>query len=220
MNPMSEKITTAIPNPPAPIEAAPPERSSARRIFFGPYGLRAGWSLLIYLLILVSIVLSIWSHLKTSQQTAATATSTAATPPPQSTTPPAQSAEPAGQATTAADPPQSARDTIISESIVFAVFVLLSWLMAFIERRRVAVFGLSGHRPVSRFLFGAFWGFAVLSLLVGLLYDLHLPGFDTRLLHGFAVLRWGATLLVGFLLVGLFAAATFGDAAAKSAQAR
>jgi len=104
----------------------------------------------------------------------------------------------------AADAPLPFLPFFLTEGIVFSVFLLISWWMALIERRRITVFGLGGQRPVSRLLFGAFWGFASVSLLVGTLYGLHLLSFDSRLLHGFAALGWGAALLVGFLLLGCF----------------
>jgi uncharacterized protein len=180
MNTVLELNTTANSGPPAAIEVRPTKQSSARRIFFGLFGLRAGWSLAIYLLVVIGIVLGIHtvqSHIKVLHE---------------------------GTAASAANAQLPALPFFLSEGIVFCVFFLLSWGMAFIERRRVAVFGLGGQRPVSRFLFGAFWGFASLSLLVGILRGLHLLSFDSRLLHGFAALRWGAALLVGFLLLGCF----------------
>jgi membrane protease YdiL (CAAX protease family) len=189
MDLIPEEITKAIPRPPAVIKTPQAKSSSARRIFFGPYGLRAGWSLLIYLPTLAAIVLSVRtveSHIKGLQPHAAAATSTPA------------------QSTSAADAPIRALPLIINDSVAFTIFFLTSGLMALIERRRVAVFGLGGQRPVSRFFFGAFWGFTSLSLLVGSLHALHLLSFDARLLHGFAVVRWGATLLFAFLILGLF----------------
>jgi membrane protease YdiL (CAAX protease family) len=143
------------------------------RIFIGPLGLRTGWSLLIYIAMLVPAILAVRAIL------------------------PAQS--------TAQDPhtPLPIRGVIINEAINFAALFVVSWLMALIERRRLSAFGLGGQRPVGRFFLGAFWGLAAMSLLIASLYALHLLRFDTLLLHGVAILGWGAMLLFASLLVGL-----------------
>jgi hypothetical protein len=72
-----------------------------------------------------------------------------------------------------------------------------------IERRRFTAYGLGGQRPAGRFLVGAVWGVAALSLLVGTLRALHLVSFDAQLDHGWQIFGWGGAQLIGFLFVGL-----------------
>jgi hypothetical protein len=107
--------------------------------------------------------------------------------------------------------PSTPRDNLIPlvpylaiESIDFAALFFVSVLMATLEDRSVGVFGLGGNQSASRFLYGALWGLAAMSLLIGALSILHLVSFDARLLHGSAILGWGASQLFLFLLVGLF----------------
>jgi uncharacterized protein len=198
MDPIAEQPFT-----PQTIEIPQPQPSTARRIFFGPFGLRAGWSLLIYLALAFSIIFSIHAvsvHLKARHEQAAvaaaakTAGTTKASPP--ATAKPA-TPKPDDSA------PQPMRSMLIGETLLFAAFFLLSWLMAVIERRRVAVFGLGGIHSLNRFLVGAFWGLASMSLLISTLRIFHLLSFDARLLHGLPIFGWGATQLLAFLLVGL-----------------
>lgn len=172
----------------------PPRPSLAHLVFIGPYGLRAGWSLLIYIAILVSIVFTVRTvhdYNKARAHNAAVAAAQA-------------SGKPVA-APVKSDPnaPVPVSDAILPEGIAFAVILLLSLLMGAIERRRVAVYGLGGPHFLSRFLTGAVWGLVALSLLVGTLSALHLLSFDAQLDHGWAILGWGGAQLFGFLLVGL-----------------
>jgi hypothetical protein len=107
--------------------------------------------------------------------------------------------------------PSTPRDNLIPlapyltiESVDFAALFFVSVLMAILEDRSVGVFGLGGNQSAPRFLHGAFWGLAAMSLLIGTLSVLHLVSFDARLLHGSAILGWGAFQLCLFLLVGLY----------------
>ena len=174
----------------------PQQLSLARRIFFGPFGLRAGWSLLIYFAILASIVFSVRAvshHYKAKAHDAAVAAARAAGKP-----------APSGAE---AKPDPNAPMTIVpgmeQEGITFVVIFLVSLVMAAIERRRFTAYGLGGQRAISRFLTGAVWGVAALSLLVGSLRVFHLISFDAQLDHGWAILGYGGALLFLFLLVGL-----------------
>jgi hypothetical protein len=168
------------------IEPPPPQPSTAHYIFFGPFGLRAGWSLLIYFAILAAIVfgISTMRHQSHSQ------------PEPDATAAAAKASTPD------ADQPELMKSMITGEAIVFATLFFLSCLMAAIERRRLSVFGLGGRRSISRFLIGAVWGFAAMSLLIATLCGFHLLAFDTRLDHGPSIFFWGAIQLFAFLLTG------------------
>jgi uncharacterized protein len=181
---------------PTSAEPAPaPQPSPAHRMFIGPFGLRAGWSLLIYFTILVSIVFTVrgvHAYYKARAHQAAVAAAHAAGRP-----------EPA--ATPKEDPnaPLIVGEEIQQEGITFAVVLMVSLIMAFIERRRFTVYGLGGRRSPGRFLVGAMCGVTAVSLLVGALRLMHLVSFDAQLDHGWQILGWGTAQLVGFLFVGL-----------------
>jgi len=177
------------------IESVTPPRSTAQRIFFGPYGLRAGWGLLIFITMLLSIATSIHllqQHQKASQQHAAAVAT--------------QSASQAKPATPKPDvnAPVPAEGFIISELVVFGVIFLLTWIMSLIERRKLSAYGLGGTHSIARFFVGALWGILAISALILTLHATHHLTFDTRLLHGPAILGWGFIVLFGFLIVGLF----------------
>ena len=176
-------------------QAPQPKRNP---VFFGVFGLRAGWSLLIYLAIIGVIVGSFYfvGHqvlLQAKQDAAVTAAKTG------KPAPPVESLMPKP------DPsqPEPLPAVIIGEAILFGGFVLLSGLMAVIERRDLFNFGLGGTRSISRFLIGAFWGIAAISLLILTLRSFHLLAFDVRLDHGPSILFWGLLQLVAFFFVGL-----------------
>jgi membrane protease YdiL (CAAX protease family) len=173
----------------------PSQPSTTRRIFIGPLGLRAGWSLLIYISLVVSIIVGVngvHSHIKAKQKQA---TAEAHRLHPEIAQPQIPKPDP--------NAPQPLLTGNIVEGVALTVFLALSFLMARIERRRVAAFGLAGHHPFRRFFVGAFWGITALTLLIVILHSFHLLVFDTRLLHGPAILGWGAAQLVSFFLVGV-----------------
>jgi len=212
-------VMESLPTTPDAPPPAPP--STAHRLFIGPYGLRAGWSLLVYVAILGVLIGGLnrgvhyyrVAHPKaavtaapspapadaagTARDTTAAATTTAAT-----TTAPATPASGTTPSKAAATP-QLMRDMIIGEGVAFLLFLLVSWIMAGIERRRLSAYGLGGEQRVARFLVGGVWGLVAMSTLIATLRMSHLLVFDTQLDHGLAILGWGATQLVAFLLVGL-----------------
>jgi membrane protease YdiL (CAAX protease family) len=190
-------FTTAEPQssepapPPAPIQP-----SLLRRIFIGSFGLRAGWSLLIYIALIFGCVKTInFIHNKVTHKTPVTQSAPAAAtkaPAP----PPAAKPDPSK--------PAPMRGMIIQEGVVFAAILFLSWIMSLIERRRLAVYGLGGRNVLGRFLTGTLWGLIGMGLLIASLRIFHLLSFDGRLDFGAAIFGWGALQLIGFLLVGLF----------------
>ena len=185
-------------------------RSTAHRVFFGPFGLRAGWSLLIYLAIAACIILGVHSlsaHGKARRDHAAATAAkvTGATNP----SPPIKSAAITIAPRLDASKPAPMLPMIIVEAIILTILVLLSWLMAAIEHRRISAFGLGGIQSIRRFLVGAVCGLAAMALLIASLRGFHLLAFDTRLDHGRSILGWGATQLFAFLLVGLVEEYTF-----------
>jgi membrane protease YdiL (CAAX protease family) len=184
----------AIQPPPSAQESMP---GAARRIFFGPFGIRAGWSLLIYLALLGAFIggfygigHGIYLHREHAAAVAAAKAGKPA-PPPE----PSPFKQQPGK-------PIPLSYMISAEGGLFALFLFASWLMARIEHRKLSSFGLGGSHRLSRFLIGAFWGIVFISLLILTLHTFHLLAFDARLDHGRSILFWGALQLIGFLLVG------------------
>lgn len=181
----------STPEQSAVLESHDPQRvSSMRRVFIGPFGLRAGWSLLIYFTILFFIIFSghvIQQHVEAKHSHSAI------------TTRPIDSSVPVTKSLAAA--PMLTRTFF--EDMAFPILLLLSWLMAAAEHRKLSAFGLGDVHSLSRFLAGAAWGFLAMSLLIVILHGFHLLSFDSRLLHGLAIFRWGFIQFFAFLFVGL-----------------
>jgi uncharacterized protein len=170
--------TNQLSNPDAGVtvgEPFPPQEPSlARNIFIGKDGLRAGWSLAIFIGLLAAVMFCI--HLVAIK-----------------IHPPTHKPEAELGATFA----------ILNELFPFLAIVFVTWIMSKIERRPNGVYGLGGNRKAPLFFKGAAWGFVCLSLLVGILWKSGLLVIDRRLLFGLDAVRYGALWLFGFLLVGL-----------------
>jgi membrane protease YdiL (CAAX protease family) len=100
--------------------------------------------------------------------------------------------------------PTSPLRALIGEGVSMLIVLLVSWIMARIEGRRLAVYGYAGRHRLVRFLSGGVWGFIALSALVGVLWKAHLLAFDSARLHGFAVWKYGLAWLLMFVFTGIF----------------
>jgi hypothetical protein len=162
--------------PSEPIPPTPP--SGLRKIFIGKVGLRAGWSLLIFVTLLGAMIvcINVIGH-----KLHPPAPKTAKTPSDIPVTP----------------------SLFIGASIAFLVTLLVTWIMSKIEQRPNSVYGLGGSRKLPNFLAGLAWGVTCLSLLVLTLWKAGFLAIDSRLLFGSDILRYGAIWLLSFLLVGL-----------------
>lgn len=154
-----------------------PAPSTLHKVFIGKDGLRAGWSLLIFIALLAALLYC--AHIV------------------------ALKIHPPAPKSSKANIEMSATSAIIGEAIPFLVILLATWIMSRIERRRNSVYGLGGSRKVPNFFAGLAWGVVCLSLLVGTLWKTGFLVIDSRLLFGSAILRYGAVWLVGFLFVAL-----------------
>jgi membrane protease YdiL (CAAX protease family) len=150
--------------------------STLHRIFWGADGLRAGWSLLIFIAIVAAIG---FCANRIAHKLHA----------------PDPSAKPGAE--------MSPLVGIMVEAVPFVIVVFVTWIMSKIERRPVSVYGLGDSRKVSHFFSGMAWGIVCLSLLILTLWKAGLLVFERRLLFGGDILRYGAMWLFGFLLVGL-----------------
>lgn len=158
-------------------QLAAPVPSTLRRVFIGPDGLRAGWSLIIFVVLIATLFKGV-----------AVITKLAHLVPP----------KPPGPGTEI-----TPAFLFLGESIPFLITLLVTWIMSKIERRPSSVYGLGARRMLPNFSAGLFWGATALSLLVFTLSKTGLLVFDARLLFGDAAVRYGAIWLLGFLLVGL-----------------
>jgi len=166
---------------PAPADNEPLETRLLLRAFMGSHGLRAGWSVLAFVLlfaIFAGCVGFVFFHFHLVS-------------------------------TKKGD--FSPSDAFFSELISFLAMVGAGAIVALIERRRgnVLAYNLNGPRGGFHFLTGAVSGFAALSVLIGVLAlggwlhfgNVALSGVD---IFKYAALWAGAFLLVGFVEEGLF----------------
>lgn len=165
------------------IAPTPPPKppDTFKLIFFNDRGLRAGWRLLIFIVIFLVLQFAV-------QSAAAMVWAII------SHTPPGHMA------------PLSPPFMLVTELLAFLVVVFASWIMSRIERRSMAEYGLplKNSSLVSRFVIGyIFWGFLPLTLLLLVLRALHAFYFGVPGLHGVKIFEWAALWWMVFLLVGL-----------------
>jgi hypothetical protein len=156
----------------------PAQASGLHKVFIGKDGLRAGWSLLIFIalftaLIFCAKVIGYKLH-PLAPKIAKTISEFILAP-----------------------------HLLIGDAIAFLMTFLATWIMSKIERRPNSVYGLGGTRRLRYFLTGLTWGVTCLSLLVLTLWKTGLLVIDGRVLFGSDILRYGAIWLLSFLLVGL-----------------
>jgi len=159
-----------------PADQIPAKPSTLRWVFVGADGLRAGWSLLIFIALMYALLKGVnaLSHL--------------------------MHLSPQGNANNTNITPIFA---VIGELPPFLVTLFAAWIMSKIERRPNSVYGLGGTRKLPHFFAGLAWGITCLSLLVLTLWKTGLLVIDNRLLFGSDALRYGAIWLFSFFLVGL-----------------
>jgi hypothetical protein len=141
-------------------------------LFVGPEGLRAGWSLLVFVVLVAALIMgekALVSYLFPEKS-------------------PAQEITPLSGFYTQALP-------------LLATF-LVTWIMSKMEGRPLSVYGLATKRALPNFLTGLAWGVICLSLLVLALWKAGFLIFDGRLLFGAASFGYGALWLFIAILVG------------------
>ena len=158
----------SVPTPPGP---------SLRRLLVGDDGLRAGWSLLLFALLLGLLGGTsnfLIRHFHLLPHAAATATRE-----------------------------MRVRSTVIGEALAFSAVAFVAFLMSRIERRPFSRYGLSRQYMLPDFFFGLAVGLIALSGLAGALVLAHALTFDGVLLHGRVAVISALGWLLAFLLVGL-----------------
>jgi uncharacterized protein len=172
-------LLTASPAPAvSPLTGTPGSSFSIRTIFLGKEGLRAGWGLVLFILLVVALVAGSFLLLHKL------------IPRPQT-------------AIQSQNAPMKPKSVLLNEGIPFLCVALASWIMAKIERRPASIYGFARPHWLRNFLAGLGWGLAFLSLLVFILRAAGMLVFDVRVLFGVAAIRYGLIWLFGFLLVGL-----------------
>ena len=152
----------------------PTQPPALRKVFIGKDGLRAVWSLLIFIALFAAIMLAanVIAHKLHAPN-----------PNPASDVSPALA--------------------LINESIPLLATFFVTWIMSKIERRPVSTYGLGDNRKVAHFFAGLAWGVSCLSLLVLALVKSGLLVIDSRVLFGSNIFRYGSIWLLGFLVVAM-----------------
>jgi len=162
-----------------------------RDIFVGRDGMRAGWSLLLYLALLAGLLVGTGNLVRVIRHHTTSHNPDIA----------AQGSRPSAPQPSNQIPLST---IFISEGISLFAVGGATWVMGKIERRPYWFYGLGGRHKRINFLAGVGWGVAMLSLLILLLRTTGLLVFSARELTGSSALSYGAAWLGGFLLVGLF----------------
>jgi hypothetical protein len=178
----------------APLNPPPPGVTFID-VFVGRDGLRAGWSLLLYLAMLAVLLIGTGNlvhvlrhHAKSSKPNVAAQAEV-------------QKSNPSAPAPSA---PMPISTILISEGISIFAVAVATWVMGKIEGRPNSIYGLGGRGRLPNFIAGLGWGIAMLSLLIFVLRSTGLLAFDGREIFGGSAWGYGAAWFGGFLLVGLF----------------
>jgi membrane protease YdiL (CAAX protease family) len=172
-------------------EPIAPQPSIAHRIFFGPYGLRAGWSLLIFIAMVAATGALIFAavHVYHLHHPAAEA---------------ARKAADAAKKTADVIEDKPA-NSLFSHGIPLAILLFFSWVMSRIERRSFGAYGfaISRRRYVADLFKGLLSGLCAMSLLIGILAATHFLVFTGLAISGIAALNSPLLWLASFSLVGI-----------------
>jgi hypothetical protein len=168
-------VESSSTNTPRPESQAGRLERFVRKSFVGPSGIRAGWRLAIYLLIVIALFTGLILLARASHHTR----------------PNPSSLEP--------------RSLLSDEVVSFAVVLFASWVMSRIEHRRIADYGLPLRRAFrSRFWQGLLIGFAAITALLVCMRLAGVFRFGPMGLHGYELFKYAALWGAAFLLVGLF----------------
>lgn len=148
-------------------------------MFYGPDGLRAGWSLLVYVALLFAVMMLAAIEVRwiaASQHAAIT-----------------------GQKIHEFHP----LIVIAQEAATLLAVIVATFIMARVENRRTSSYGLAGTGRIGQFFIGLVSGFAFLSLLIGILVATGHLELNMTIAPLSRTLGYGAAWGLGFLLVGM-----------------
>jgi len=162
-----------LPPPQEPLLERP---TSFRHVFFSTEGLRAGWSILLFIALcgafmFVAHLIAVKIHPPTHRP--------------------------------APDLTMSFIFMFVNEAVPLLGLGIVTWIMSKVERRPVGVYGLGGTRKLPHFIAGLAWGIICLSPLILILWQAGYLVFDSRVLTGSDIARYGAEWLSLFFVVGL-----------------
>ncbi len=166
------ELTPVEPQPAAP----PPPPSLGQRIFLGPNGLRAGWRLIIFIVLLFALGAAINGIARLIVQAT-------------------------GHHGVRIDPVSALG--VNTRWLLVIMLAVAAWIMSKIEKRPLGNYGLPARFAFrGQFWEGTLWGFVALSIM---LLAMRATGdfyFGTPALHGVEMLKWGGAYALGFLAVG------------------
>ena len=169
-----------------PVDDRPTHPSGSDSIFEGPNGLRAGWRILIFLLLFLAVLLFVVVGM--------------------ALIPPMRASLVALQA----KGPMTPIVVIIGEGSGAIAVLVAAILMSRIERRPFAVYGLPFDRSSAKlFMIGLISGFVALTVLIGLIAARHGYSIEGLAISSGEAIRYGLAYAFAFLLVGIFEEFTF-----------
>jgi membrane protease YdiL (CAAX protease family) len=180
---MDQPSSIPAPDSGFPLVPPPPVTAARNEIFYGPNGLRAGWRILVFILLLAATVgvihfsVRLVSHVMHHGQAGVRPlTLTDLSPGPIAS----------------------------GELSSFLLILFAAWIMSRIERRSIGGYGIPLRNPFPKtFWTGLFWGFFAISCVLGLIaafHGFHIVGIDTNgSALAIAVVEWS----LAFLAVGL-----------------
>lgn len=160
---------------PHPVEGSALHQTWMERVFFSPEGLRVGWGCLAFLALLTAASLALNLLMHWLLR---------------------GHSHPAG--------PLTPGLMIPAEAVEAGLVVLVTWLMARLERRPFAALGYATTRFLPRFGTGLLAGFAAISALVGILWASHLLVLHGPVLPTGAAVRYSLLWAIAFFLTGVF----------------
>ena len=165
----------SLPPPPAEPQPEPLERIVTKG-FIGPNGIRAGWRLTIFVIIIIVLGAGL--------TVAASALTGGPSELPPSLTP---------------------GSTMLNEGLLFFVVLFASWVMSRMERRRIADYGLPLAGAFrGQFWQGVAIGFTSITALLGAMRLAGVFRFGAIGLHGLEAWKYAVSWGVAFLFVGFF----------------
>ena len=174
--PTEPSLTSSI------LPPAKPDESPRRKIFLGPNGIRAGWRLLLFILLLVLLQVLVIQHaLRLIPGFAALA----------------QATQNGG--------PLTVRFEIIVESATILMVFLAAGIMSRMEKRPFRSYGIPLQGAFGKLFWqGCAWGLAYESLEILLIFAFGGFSFGTLALAGAALVKYAVLWAIGFVLVGIF----------------
>src|SRR5580658_1759867 len=160
---------------PAPITAPPEPENPIRWIFIGENGIRAGWGIALFIIVVFACAVSINFVVR-------------------------HFFHPPHHADNA---PLTPLMGFIFEGLQVLVVVIATGILALVERKPIVAYGYQGTHRALRLFSGLIWGFIAISALVLSLHWSGYLAFDGQALHGTSILQYAAEWGFMFLLVGI-----------------